>query len=471
MIYKQVKNTIEKNHLIEKGDKVLLCVSGGPDSMTLLHIMRRLEKEYDIKLVIAHLDHMLRGNRSIADANFVKETSSRLNIPAIIERINVRRISNSSRMSIEEAAREVRYGFYKKAAEKSRANKIATAHTMDDQAETVLMRFIKGSGSLGLSGIPYKRKLENACIIRPLLDIKRSDIEKYLKRYSIASRLDASNLKKMYLRNKLRLVLIPLLEKDFNPRVKENVNLISKNLNDEFDYLNTLTKGIYKKHVLETKKAITISINSLRHQHVALQRLLVRQIINKLKGNLKRINFRHWQGIESMLSGKDATIVKLPDGLNVIKKGGKLVFTKVGVLREVAPKFRKVIKLNIPGRVIIPELGVEAQANVVNAAPKFKKGDKRKRVEYINGDLFLHPLKIRTRRKGDKMRPLGMKSYKKLHDIFVDEKVPRGMRDRIPLFIGGNSILWAAGLRLSEECKIDRNTKRVIKLELTHIKK
>jgi tRNA(Ile)-lysidine synthase len=373
-------------------------------------------------------------------------------------------------MSTEETAREARYDFFKKAAEKISAAKIATAHTMDDQAETVLMRFIKGSGSQGLSGIPYKRRLGKAWIIRPLLDVKREIIEKYLKKRRIPSRLDATNLKTIYLRNKLRHNLIPLLEKEFNPKIKDNLNLIAKNLGDEFDYLNSAAKRYLKRLASETKTSIAINVNGLLRQHIALQRLIVRQIIYKLKGDLKRISYKHWREIESMLYDVHKRSLDLPRGLRIIKKRGRLIFTKKSVTRELLKQLKKISKLNVPGELTIPEFSIKVRSEIAGRIPKFKKGQKRKRIEYINGDLVASPLLVRTRHKGDRMRPLGMQSSKKLHDIFVDEKIPRETREEIPLVTSGNKILWVIGVKLSEECRITKNTRKIIKLTVTDIK-
>lgn len=469
MIKTQIKKTIEEKGLIKKGDKVLVGVSGGPDSMALLHLLVDLRKEYNIELIVAHLDHMLRGKQSSADANFVEEIAIKLNIPFIIERGNVKAIASSSKMSTEEAARETRYDFFQKAAEKVGATKIATAHNMDDQAETVLMRLVKGSGSLGLSGIPYKRRLGDKWVIRPLLDVKRVDIEKYLKRHKIPSRLDASNLKTLYLRNKIRHILIPLLEKEFNRKIKENLNLIARSLSDEFNYLNTTARRLYKRFAVETMTAIEIDIKKLSRQHIALQRLIVREIICRLKGDLRRINYKHWQEVESMLYDVDKLNVDLPGGLKVIKKHNRLIFSKRGVTKERKSQFKKTIKLNVPGEVIVPELNIKARAEIVKYIPKFKKGKSTKGLEYINGDLIKSPLEIRTWREGDRMKPLGMKFYKKLHDIFVDEKVPREIRDRIPLILSGGKILWLVGVKLSEDYKIDKETKRGVKLTVNTI--
>jgi len=469
MIESQVKKTIEEKALIRKGDKVLVCVSGGPDSAALLHLMVELRKDYNIDLIVAHLDHMLRGRQSIADANFVKKTAAMLKIPFIMERRNIKAIARSSKMSIEEAAREARYNFYQVAAKKVGATKIATAHNMDDQAETVLMRLMKGSGSLGLSGIPYKRRLGNAWIIRPFLDVRRMDIERYLKEHKFLSRLDSSNLKTLYLRNKIRNILLPLLEKEFNPKIKENLNLIAKNLSDEFNYLNAAASRLFKRFASYKKSEISIDISDLLRQHIAMQRLLVRQIIDKLKGGLRRITYKHWAEIQLMLSDAKKANTELPGGIRVTKRQRCLVFTKGSIAKRRIKKFKKVTKLNIPGEVIIPELGIKVSADIAGHTPRFKKGKKRKKVEYINGDSIISPLRIRMWRNGDRMRPLGMKSFKKLHDIFIDAKVPREIRDRTPLVISGDTILWLVGVKLAEDYRIEKDTKKIIRLAISTI--
>ncbi len=467
MILTQVQNTIANKGLIKKGDRVLVCVSGGPDSIALLHLMVDLRKHYDIELAVAHLDHMLRGRQSAADANFVKRITAKLGIPFVIEKKNVKKIANSPKMSIEERAREARYNFYQRAAKKTGANKIATGHNMDDQAETILMRFVKGSGSRGLSGIPYKRQLGHTQVIRPLLDVKRADIEEYLKKHRLPSRVDASNFKTFYLRNKIRHILMPFLEKEFNPKIKENLKSIAKNLSNESDYLGTVARRLYKHLTSGTKARIEISLRDLLRQHIALQPLIVREIICSLKGDLKRITYRHWQEIESILTYKDKWSIDLPGKIKVNKKGGRLIFMTKDITQKHLPRFKKSAKLNIPGKTVIPELGINLSSEIVTSIPRFKKGRKGGRIEYVNGDLLKPPLKIRTRHKGDRMRPLGMEFSKKLHDIFVDEKVPQEIRDRIPLIISGNKILWVVGLKLAGDSEVNRTTAKLVKLPAT----
>jgi len=439
--------------------------------MALLHLLMGLREVCGIDLAVAHLDHMIRGKRSKADADFVKRFCSKNGIYFISERIDVKRSAKADKLSLEEGARKVRYAFYERAVMKARANKIATGHTIDDQAETVLMRLAKGTGSRGLSGIPYKRSSGKIWVIRPLLDIRRRDIEKYLKKRKVPSRIDASNLKTFYLRNKIRHILMPVLEKKFNPNMKENLSFIAKISSGDFDYINNIARRKSKDLAKAAKDSIAIKISSLSRQHIALQRLIVRNMIERLKGDLRKIAYKHWQGISAMLSDDDKTHLELPGRINVAKKKGHIIFSKAASAQRRIKKSRKTGRLDIPGELHMPELGVKVSSEVAGRIPKFKKGNKRKRVEYINGDVVSAPLRIRTWRNGDRMRPLGMKTSKKLHDIFIDDKVPREIRDRVPLVLSGNRILWAAGLKLSDHCRIVRGTKKIVRLSISPLVK
>ena len=466
MIRLKVRKTIETKGLLKDGDRVLACVSGGPDSMALLHILTELRGQYDIEIFVGHLNHMLRGMAADRDADFVKKSVGDLGLVSVIEKIDVKKIAKARKLSIEEAAREARYDFYRRAAEKLNITKIATGHTLDDQAETVLMRFLKGAGSLGLSGIPYKRKLGDFWVVRPLLDITRKEIERYLKKNRIHSKMDTSNLETIYFRNKIRNVLIPILEKDFNPNIKETLSSIASTLTEESSYLSSLAAKKLKRISRLINGDMEFGIKDFRREHVALQRIILRHIIAGLKGDLKSITYKHWQCVESILKGTEPKRVNLPGGIKAVKNGGKIIFTTKHRHQPDAGIFGKEAILKVPGEVVIPELGVRIKAEIVKSHPDFTK-KKDKNIEYVNGDLMKECLKIRTRRRGDRLTPLGMGGYKKIHDIFVDEKVPLKRRDRMPIVLSGGKILWVAGLKMSDEFKIKGDTKRILKLSAT----
>lgn len=490
MIRLKVRKTIEDNSLIKKGDKVLVAVSGGPDSAALLHILAELSGRYNIEIAVAHLNHMLRGEEADRDAQFVRKMADDMSLPFIIEKVNVKNIAKTRRMSIEEAAREARYDFYNRAAVKFGASKIATGHTVDDQAETILMRLLKGSGSLGLSGIPYKRKSGNILVIRPLLDTAKKEINKYLKKNLIPARIDASNLNTVYFRNKIRNVLIPILEKDFNPQIKGVLASMASTFADESSYLAGIAAKKIKRICRTTKNGVEVKIKDLTREHIALRRLIARQILAHLAGSLKGITYKHWKAVESLIKGGERKRVNLPGRIKALKSGGKIIFTPLespaiygGDERHKCPvpykesgvkalafltgfTLQKAAVLKIPGEVILPGLGIKIRAKIIKKRPDFKK-KKDGNTEYVNGDLIGSHLKIRLKKAGDRMKPLGMAHYKKLHDIFVDQKISRERRNIIPIVTFGNKILWAVGVRLSDEFKVKEGTKRILKLSAT----
>jgi tRNA(Ile)-lysidine synthase len=318
MVLNKVRKTIVSYGLVNKGDKIILGVSGGPDSLALLYLLNSLKKEFSLSLHVAHLDHMLRidsGN----DAEFVKGVCGKLKLPVTVEKIDVKGICAG--LSLEEAARNVRLGFFCKLAEKIKADKIALGHNFDDQAETVLMRILRGSGLYGLSGIQPKRKIHGFWIVRPLLEVKRREIEAYLRQKRLKPRRDISNEHEIYLRNKIRHKLIPLLEKEYNRNIREVLSNMAQSIVYDYDFLS-LT-ALRKMKGMKSK----ISVSILEKLHPALRRLILRQAICNVKGDTRRIGFQHIREIEDLISNRPlSSVVDLPKGISVAKKKDTLLF-------------------------------------------------------------------------------------------------------------------------------------------------
>lgn len=317
-IEEKVKNNIIKDKLFRKGERILVGVSGGADSVCLIHILNRLKDELKIKLYIAHLDHGLR-NDSRKDAEFVKDLAKNLNIPVAIKRVQIKRIRGN--LSIEEAARNTRLDFLLKEAVKAGAKKVALAHNFDDQAETVLMRILRGTGLYGLSAMASKRKANNLFLIRPLLNIKRGEIEAFLKKNNVAFRTDKSNTQEIYLRNRIRLELLPCLEKKYNKNIKEALFSLAKCASSDYDYLNIASQRLYFGNKLNPE------LKKLARLHPAILRLKLRESISALQGDTRRVTFRHIQELEDLLFNRPlGSIVDLPKGLSVLKKQKNFVF-------------------------------------------------------------------------------------------------------------------------------------------------
>ncbi len=320
MISDKFKQTIKKYNLINKGDKILIGVSGGPDSITLLYLLNNLKKELNLTLHIAHLDHMLREN-SHKDRLFVEKFAGKLKLPISCARINVKELSKHG--SQEEIARNTRLSFFFRAAKQIKAKKIALGHNLDDQAETVLMRLLRGSGLYGLSGILPKRIIAGYEIIRPLIETKRGEIESFLKTRGIHTRIDQSNLKDIYLRNRIRNKLLPLLEKKYNKNIKGVLSNLAESAGYDYDYLRKAagkTTG---------RLGVKINIDKFLKLHPAIQRLVLRLNIERTKGDTRRIDFQHIREIEDLILNRpDNSIVNLPKGVSVIKKKKSFSFYK-----------------------------------------------------------------------------------------------------------------------------------------------
>lgn len=314
----KVRDTIKRYRLIAKGDKILVGVSGGPDSLALLYILHGLKKELRLTLHIAHLDHMLR-KASTKDAQFVNSLAQKLKIPLSTAQINVAALARKG--SPEEVARDARLGFLFKVAKKIKADKIALGHNLDDQAETVLMRLLRGTGLYGLGGILPKRQIRGFEIIRPLIETKRKEIEAFLRKKKFKPVQDESNLDQVYLRNKIRRRLLPLLEKEYNKNIKELLANTAQSVACDYDYL------LLRAGQAAGRMRASLALPRLLKIHPALRRVILRRAIARVQGDMRRITFQHIREIEDLLTSRPInSIVDLPKGTSVIKRRKSLLF-------------------------------------------------------------------------------------------------------------------------------------------------
>ncbi|MDD5120344.1 MAG: tRNA lysidine(34) synthetase TilS [Candidatus Omnitrophica bacterium] len=312
--------TIKKHSLIKEGDKILIGVSGGPDSLTLLFKLAALKSSMGLDLHIAHVDHNLRKD-SGADVLFVKKLAGNLNIPISVKTLDQSLVKK--RGSLEEICREERLAFFTSTAKRIKADKVALGHNLDDQAETVLMRLLRGTGLSGLSGISVKRNIRGVIFIRPLLETPRSQIDKFLKRKGVKARVDSTNRQEIFLRNSVRHKLIPLLKKNYNRNIVGLLANLAQSASYDYEYLDRMAKRSAGGNIprLELKKIIAL--------HPAILRLKLRQSIGYIQGDTRRISFIHIQEIEDLiLSRPTGSIVDLPKGISVQKTRHYLRFFK-----------------------------------------------------------------------------------------------------------------------------------------------
>lgn len=447
----KVINTIEKYKMLSKGDKVIIGLSGGPDSTALIHILSTLRDLYNIDLFAVHINHMIRGKEAVRDEEYAKSLAESFSIPFYLKRVDVLKVAKEMKMSTEEAGRIIRYNFFDEIAKKVNANKVALAHNMNDQAETMIMRFIRGSGISGLSGI---NPIRDEKYIRPLIECTRDEIEEYCSNKGLNPMIDSTNMESIYVRNRIRLEVIPYIKKYFNPNIIESLHRASEVIRDEDDYL--------KEEALKYIKDITFKdgykIEKFNKLHIALKRRIIRLLINKVKGNLNGIEGVHIEECIKLIENKETgKYICLPDDIEC-------------VLEYELFKIRKKIKLNryefnlkVPGTIFLEE-GIKICTQVMDKSVRTYKDTMF--IKYFDYDKIKGGLVVRTRSEGDFMYPKGMNGRKKIKDIFIDKKVPRDMRDKIPVIALGSEILWIIGIRDTKNYKVDENTSRVLEIKV-----
>jgi len=465
-LLRQVKTTIKKYSMLYEGDRVLIGLSGGPDSVCLLHVLNNLKDEYKLSLHAVYIDHGLRPDEIPAEIEFCDKLCKNLGIPFITKSVDVKSHAKEYGLNKQEAARELRYRAFDEALMEINANMIALAHNADDQAETFFMRILRGAGQKGLSGIPPVR----GKIIRPLIETTRKDIDEFLDGTSQSFIVDSSNLKKDYFRNWLRLAVMPEFKKQ-NPDLINTLTRVVDIVREEDNYLELIvTKTLMKLIPKKTDKTIELFLVPLENMDKVILRRVLRRAMDAVKG-LRGIGFVHVEDIiELVKKGDSGDRIYLPKGVRVIKGYSTLILTSE------QPSKLGTYSLDVPGEVILKEAGVLMKATVLEkgqrvspqASHREDKGSEGQRKETIelDADKIKTPLAIRGRKEGDFFYPAGFGKKKKLQDYFVDEKVPRDERDSIPIVISGNDVVWIAGYRADERFKVTEDTKKILMLEI-----
>ena len=326
MLSTEVRKIIEKYNMIQIGESVVVAVSGGPDSVAMLHVLNSLSGLLGFKIHIAHLNHMIRKD-SKKDLKFVERLAKKKNLPITIREINIPDLREGD--SIEQVARRVRLDFLFDVARGINTKKIALGHTKDDQVETILMRLIRGTGLHGLSGILPIRKIDGFTVIRPLIELKREDIIRYLKNFKIKSMFDVTNLDTKFLRNRIRKELIPLLEKRFNPNIKETLYSLAKVAQKDYDYLSIASRRSFRKIQSKNyKNKIELDLNKLKKLHKSMQGMVLRLALEELQGNTRRLTYKHWEELEDLIYHRHSnSIVDLPRQVSILKNKDRFIIS------------------------------------------------------------------------------------------------------------------------------------------------
>jgi tRNA(Ile)-lysidine synthase len=458
-----IRHTILEHKLFEKGDRVLVAVSGGVDSLVLLDCLLQLRAEFGIELAVAHVEHGLRGEESLEDAHFVEEVARRKALPFFMKRFDVAALAAEQGVSTQVAAREVRYRYLMEAAQAFSAQKIATAHHADDQAETVMMRVLRGTTLRGLGGIPVQRVEEGVTIVRPLLDVWRTEIASYAQNNGILYREDSSNALTKYLRNKIRIRLFPLLEQEYNAGVKSSLVTIADWAREDERLLAGLAEELFAEvATLETAGKMRVDAKRLVGKPVPLQRRVITLILYYLCGHTRQWEHVHIELVRSLLtSDSPSAEVSLPDGISAWREYD-LLFLGDAFSRQLDNVSTSTISFDwqVPGSLELVGNGIRLDWEIVEHHPARPKDAWE--AHFDADELSSSCIYIRTWARGDLIRPFGFHGTKLISDVLGEAKVPKQARARWPLLCIDDSIAWVVGIRRGQHAVVTEQTRNTL---------
>lgn len=464
-----VRKAIEQFEMLAPGDRVGVAVSGGADSVALLHMLSLIANEYDLTLVILHLNHGIRGEESDGDEFFVRELGKSMGIPTDSEKISVPALREKKGGSLEDICRDERYSFFERMVHKHELNKIALGHTLNDQTETVVMRFLRGSGLEGLKGFLPVR---DGIYIRPFVAVTREEIISFLKERNIHFVTDSSNSDNTYLRNRIRNSLVPELKASYNVKLEENIGRSAEILRLEDDFIRTSVEAVIAEWKID-RNAPRIDIRNLKKLHPALQWRLIKVLLEGYSPAGNGIGYLHVQSVICLIEGHSPSAsVDLPFALTVRREYENIIISqKDGGLPNAPKRYKQgeemedgfLYDVEMPGSVTVAETGARMNFEVLNVSAGDIHSDNPVFMDY---NAISFPLVVRNVQSGDRIQPLGMKGSKKIHTLFIDEKIPKPRRRSISLLADQKSVLWVPGVCLSDRVKITDATEKVVKAEI-----
>lgn len=454
MIYERFKETVEKNNLIDDGESVLVAVSGGPDSVCLLHMLHRLSKEKNLKIYSAHLNHKIRGLDAFLDSLYVMKLCKKLEIIPFIKVVDVVEYCRQNKLGIEDGARKIRYEMFDEIRERLGIDKVAIGHNKNDQAETVLMRMMRGTGLSGLRGIEYKR---DGYIIRPILDIERKDIERYCEENNLSPQIDKSNLEDVYTRNKIRLNILPYMKKEFNENVVSNIVRLSENIKVDSDFIEEEVDGYYNSVCDVYEDGTYIFVDLLGGLHQAIKSRIILRAVSSQLGDVNSIDKKHIDEVISLINkDKINKRINLPRGIIVYRHKDYIMITNKEVVEK---NIEYDIEVAIGQDLYIDEIDKTFRAEVVDIS-EFDREKLDRDVQYVDFSKINNTIRLRNRHQGDKIVLRG--GSKKIKEFFIGMKIPREKRSQVPLMVDGEKIVSILGYRISSEYMVDEGTEKVL---------
>jgi tRNA(Ile)-lysidine synthase len=459
IMLKKILHFIRANSLFMAGETVVVAVSGGADSVALLDILASL-RGLRLKLVVAHLNHLLRGDESDGDEGFVRSLADSHGLPCLVRRVDVRGVARLEGRSLEDAGRSARYSFFDEVAATHGACSVALAHHADDQAETVLLRLLRGAGGSGLCAMAPRSA---GRYVRPLLGVSRGEIEGYLDARGIAWRNDSSNEDGRFLRNRIRHELIPFLS-GYNPAISERLAATAEALAADEEYLAAATDEAFARHAVLNADGVTLAAAGAQSEPRGIRLRLYRRGVLLAKGDLARISFRHLQAIDRLFfSPRPNLCLTLPDAIRVEKSYGEITFTSMGGNELLPPDD---IILDGTGIYPLPGLGM-LSVDFTHSPAELKSTPAA--TAYFDLEQAPFPWRIRRFRPGDRISPFGMAGQKKVKELFIDAKIPVAARRLIPLLFSGETLLWVGGVRRSSAASVTEKTTTAVRAEILPI--
>ncbi len=463
---KRILQYIDEKQLLEAGDAVLIGVSGGADSLALLHFLNQYKDQLGIQIAVAHVHHGLRGEDADLDAAFVKEQCRKLGVSFYLKETDVHVVARETGKTLEDAGRAVRRSFFKTLTEQKGFSKIALAHHLNDQAETVLMRLIRGTGVKGASGMASRIEAEGMTFIRPMLCVTKKEICEYCEAKHLMYRTDATNFEEIATRNRIRLSLMPALEA-INPRVQQHLSEFSQLAGEYEDFFETAVEQQAKTLIKINGNRASLDIEGWKKCHPLMQKALLRKCLGSIKGSLKEIEYNHILNLQRLLCADKTTwSLMLPEGFVGVRRYEDFWIERQKTTRE---KVFGDYPLPRSGRVYFSSEGLclELRVFFINNLKELKNSDEK----YFDYGKIKEQLHFRSRKTGDFFYQKGMKGRRKLKAFFIDRKIDRDLRDRIPLLAEGSEIIWCPGYFTNVAYQPNEQTVSILGVRLLQIEK
>ena len=454
---KKVRKTIEKYKLLDKKDRIVVALSGGPDSTALLVALIQIAKELNFDIIVAHYNHGLRGTHSDEDEKNSQQLATKLGLIFISGKMDFK--LRQKGLSPEDFYRQQRYQFLNKVAQDYKAQKIALGHNMQDQAETVLLNLLRGSGLGGLRGI---LPIREGKFIRPLIEVSRGEIIAFLNETGISYCHDSSNENSIYLRNKIRSELIPYLQEKFNPKIVENLAQMAEILCQDDDYIsNSVKQALQSTYIQNQPDGIALNIDYLKGLAPAIRSRLFKEALENLSPEKNGFSYKNIKDLERLVQAAESgKRISLPLAIVARREYDHLILTRdKAYLKQVDYEY----PVNIPGIIHVKETN---RTISIEKTSRDKMDLQSKIKVYLDLDKIKQPIILRNRRDGDSFQPLGMQGRQKIKSLFINQKIPRNKRNETMLLVDQDSVIWIENMHLSERVKISAQTIKILCLEI-----